>query len=229
MWYDTDRWARTSRATKTLNFFWIAACAFLWVLVGIRIHQDYQLLAASRLTESISSIIGSIIAVLAFLQMAFQRQEMTYLIRAVDAKFLRVPKDTVRQQKWWKESKQMHTIQGYLLFLSMASGFLLGFSQLLYMAYTGNFFYEAVVIVSDESYSFPWWMQSLYQSAILMYSGVYCSAYNFLLIGLFYHVSRLFKVQEDAILELCAEADFDPEVELLKLKSALRETSEIHE
>lgn len=229
MWYTTEKWAKTSRATKIFSGFWVFSTGLLWFLVSLRIVMDYKLLAPSRITESISTVIGGTTAVFTFTQLGIQRDVMTDLIRAVDSKFLRVPKESLRQKKWWEEARKIYIIEGYLLFLSEAASLLLGASQVLYTMYSGKLFYDAVILISDESYSWPWWFQSLFQLSIVFYSAIYFTAKDFMLIDLFYHVSRLFGAQTDVILDLCEGEVYDPEVEFLKLRNALKETSEIYE
>lgn len=132
MWYDTEDWKKTSRITKCLNMVLIVVCWFLWVLVGARVVKDYAVIPATRIAESFAIGLGGMVTFSALVRFAVERDEITDLIHVVDAKFFCVPKDKL----WWARSKKVYIVEGYILFGAMVLGFLVGGSQLIFMAYT---------------------------------------------------------------------------------------------
>lgn len=102
-------------------------------------------------------------------------------------------------------------------------------SQIVFTVVTGTLFYDAVVIVSDESYSWPWWLQNIYQEGVTVYSGLFTGLFNFIGWNLLYQIHRLFKVQAGTVMELCQHRNFDPKQEYDKLRGALKETLELYE
>lgn len=223
MWYDTEDWKKTSRLTKCVNMVLIVICWFLWVLVGARVVKDYAEIPATRIAESFAIGLGGMVTFSALVRFAVERDEITDLIHVVDAKFFCVPKD----KKWWARSKKVYIVEGQILFGAMVLGFLVGGSQLIFMAYTGMLFYDTI-IDSEESYTLTWWLQSVYQGWDLAFSGLFFSLKDFIWADMFYHISCLFRVQAETIMELCRDEIIDSEQEYVKLRNALEEILELY-
>lgn len=231
MWYDTEEWEKASRTAKALNFLLAHICAVLWALLAIRGYQDFNQLSPPRLAESISVVVGGITAYLSFVRYSQERHNITKVIKEVDGKCLSVPlpTDSPRYKQWCQETKKLYRTEGLIMFGSILTGVGMGFSQFLFVVMTGTLFYDSVIFLDDESYSWPWWLQSVYQGAVVLYSGIFYSLKDFILLDIFYQIHRLFKVQADTIMELCLDENYDPEAEYLKLKGALKEILELYE
>lgn len=231
MWHDTEEWAKATRPTKALNIVLAHMCVALWALLVIRGYQDFNQLSPPRLAESISVFVGGMATYLSFLVYTQERHNITKVINEVDRKCLSVPipTDSPRYKQWLEETKRLYKTEGLIVCGCILTGVVLGFSQFLFVVMTGTLFYDSVIFISDESYSWPWWLQSVYQGGVVLHSGIFYSLKDFILLDIFYQLHRLFKVQADTIMELCLDENYDPEEEYKKLTGALKEILELYE
>lgn len=228
MWYDTEDWTKISFFKKCFNIVLIHFVFFLWIIVGIRVSRDYRVLSAPRLAESFSVGLGGFLVYLSFLRYASHRHQLTKVIREVDAKFLAVPKSTQREKEWWKKATKNYLTEGYIFFGGMFVGSLPGVSQFLAMLLSGTLFYDTVVFISDESYSWPWWLQCFYQGWNIAFAGFFYSIKDFILMDLFYHLAVLNQVQADKVMQLCEGENYDEEEEYRLLAGALKEAVDLN-
>lgn len=224
MWYDTEAWKRASRLTKFGNISIILVCVFLWVLVVAGVIRDYASIPVTRLAETFAVGLGGLVTFSSFTSYAYYRHEITELIRVVNGKFLAVPMD----KSWWALSRKVYVIEGYILYGGMCLGSGVGMSQFIFEVFTGTLFYDTI-INTDNSYSLYWWVQSVYQAWDLFFSGLFFTLKDFIWADMFFHITMLFRVQAETIMELCPDQYFDPDEEYLKLRNALSETLKLYE
>lgn len=229
IWYDTEEWAKASRVTKVISFALIHLLVLMWILVAIRIHQEFAVLSPSRMGESFCGIMGGLYGYFTVIQYALERSAFSKVVKVVDQKCLAVPKDSPRFQKQWQETTRIYKLEGKIMMGAVAIGVIMAFSQTLSAIVTGTLFYDSYVLISDESYSWPWWLQQLHQGGVMLYMGYLGGLINFITLDLLYQISRLFRVQADTIMELCSETNYDPEKEYSKFKGALKEILELYE
>lgn len=225
MWYDTEEYSKTKRFARILNATLIASIPLLWTIVLIRICMDFELLPASRISESICKVFGGSVAFFGYSYMSINRNQLTEIIKEVDEKFFAFRKETSRNREWWVDTRKMYIFEGNLFFLGMAMGFFVGFSQIIFMCLTGSLFYNTIWI-TNESYSFLWWMQASFQGLVVTYSGVFFSAKNCILADLVYTITRLIRFQAAKIMVLNEEER--NEVDYQKLSTCLKETIELY-
>ena len=112
-----------------------------------------------------------------------------------------------------------------LVFTTM--GIFNSFPGVVYALVTGKLYYETVIPLSDASFSWGWWLQFLYQSVDALYSGVFYSLKEFLMITLAFHIARLIRVQVANVEDMSKQVNMDPAEELRRMKRVLSEMNAI--
>lgn len=166
---------------------------------------------------------------LSSLRMATERDTLTQAVRAVDEKVLAVPKDTPRWEKWWQETRRNYVTEGRILLVGCLLPLAVGIPQLVYMVRTGRLYFDSAIPLSDVSYSWQWWLQAVYQSCNPTGACFLYSLKEFLWLDTYYHLSMLFRVQAETVMELCLEKTFDPVEEYQKLRGVVLEISALKE
>lgn len=229
LWSDTDAWAKSGWLRKLLNFVIVALLFVLWPFVILRVYRDFAELSIPRVAEAISVGVGGALTMLSSLRMATERDTLTQAVRAVDEKVLAVPKDTPRWEKWWQETRRNYVTEGRILLVGCLLPLAVGIPQLVYMVRTGRLYFDSAIPLSDESYSWQWWLQAVYQSCNPTGACFLYSLKEFLWLDTYYHLSMLFRVQAETVMELCLEENFDPVEEYQKLRGVVLEISALKE
>lgn len=201
----------------------------LWWLLVARVIQDFAVLSVSRIAEGVSLSMGGFLTFSSFFLFFFKRDNLTNVIRAIDIKVRSVPRNTKREVEWWEEMTKTYVLEIKVLVTCLIAGVFICGPGILYALYSGQLTYDTVIPLSVESYTWQWWIQYIYQASDPIFSGIFFSFKEFLLTSSIYYLAVLFKFQAENTLELCADANFDPEVELRKLVAILREVGEITE
>lgn len=179
------------------------------------------------MAEGISHALGGCMSFFINTWSGMQRDMLTQVIQSVDEKFLAVPKDTPRFQKWWKETRRNYVTEGYTLLVFSFFSFAISVPQLLFMVVTGRLFYDTAMPLSDESYKWQWWLQVAYQSFGPFCFVLYGTLKELMCLSTYYHLSALYRVQADTIMELYERKDYDPKVEYQKLRRVFQELREL--
>lgn len=228
MWFDTDEWAKISRFKKVVHYLLIHVVIFLWVLVGIRVYQEFEQLSPSRLAESLSAILGGLYAYLTFMRYALERDMITNVIQTIDRKCLTVPRNSPRFLAQWDDTMATYKLEGKVMMAAVAMGLTLALSQSTYALISGVLFYDQYIIISEESYSLPWFMQFAHQSGVMFYTGYMGGLVNWIPLDILFQINRLFSIQAYTIMELCLDPNYDPDQEYNKLRDALHEIMDLY-
>lgn len=229
MWFDTNEWANASKFEKVLHVLIFHAIVLLWVFLLTRLIGDFNDLPISRIAEGFSLSLGGFLLYLSFVLFNFKRDLITKAISDIDSKFGMVKASPVLLEKWSTSSRMIHILEIKVLTFCVVVGLLIGAPSIVYTLYKGQLLYETIIPLSDESYTWTYWLQYIYQATCLLYSGIFFSLKEFINVSLFYQLSFLIRLQADKILELCQDPNFDPELEYQKLVEIIREMAELTE
>lgn len=229
MWYDTDQWAKTPTYMRILHVIIFLVVFLLWILLVLRVFKDFDDLPISRIAEGVSLAMGGLMSFTGFCTFYVYRDELTEVIRAIDEKFRAVSAQTESEQEWWKGATKTYIFESKILFVYTCMGICNTFPGVVAGLLTGKLYYDTIIPLSDESYTWQWWLQYIYQSWDGIYSGIFYSFKEFLSISVIYYLSLLVRVQAEKINHLFEKPDFDPEEEYDKLKGVYREMIELYE
>ena len=155
-----------------------------------------------------------------------KRGTLTEVIQELDRHIFAVPKDTPVSIKWWQETRQIYLWEFYTLCTCFAFGLGMAIPQYAYMVVTGKMYYDTL-IHHEATYCLSWWLEMVYQGLNPLVAGVFYFAKDMMWATVYYHLSRMYKVQEFKILELCRAESFDGKFECQKLKLIIRELMEL--
>lgn len=229
LWYDTEAWAKKSTPVRFLHVLAFCLNFLLWWLVIARVIRDFDDLSISRIADGIALTVGGFLTFLSFVLLYYYRDLMTGIIAEVDEKFCSVPKDSDRMKLWWQSATKVYLFEIKLLVASLLVGLFIGGPTIIYALIMGQLLNDTVIPLSDESYTWEWWLQFIYQSLSQLVSGIYYSVKEFLALSLIYQVSALYRLQADNIMQLCVHKDFDPDEEFQRITDVFRELGDLLE
>lgn len=201
----------------------------LWWLVIARVIKDYEQLQISRIARGFSLTVGGYMTFISFLLFYYYRDLLTGVIADVDKKFCAVPRNSDRMSQWWQSATETYLFEVKLLICSLMGGLGNGGPTIIFALINGQLLNDTVIPLSVESYTWEWWLQFLYQAAVHLVAGIFYSIKEFLSLSLIYHVSVLYRVQADNIMQLCSEKSFDPSVEFQRLADTFKELGSLLE
>lgn len=229
MFFNTDQWAKASSFLKALHVTMFVSVILLWIVVIARAIRDMEEFSLAPIVDPISKCLGGYLVFFSFLQLNYHRDTLTECIRVLNKMCLSVPIVSERNREWKQGLRRSFVLEAKLLFLSMTMGFFAGTPLTVQALMSGKLAYATIIPLSDESYTFGWWLQFVYQSAVTLISGVFFSGVEFLRIGMLYYWSLLMRFHSENILDLFQDPDFDPETEERKMCKIFREVEELME
>lgn len=227
MWSDKDQWAKDSLFEKIFHIFQFLAYFGLWILVVLRVIQDYKMLSIPRLAEGISLAIGGVITFISFLLFNYRRDELTMIFNKLDDIYMAVPKKTEIELEWWQRATKFYILEIKLLLAAIAGGILICGPEGVLCLINGDLYYDTVIPLSVEAYTPGWWIQYIYQSLVPTLSGIFFSLKEFMLISPVFHISLIYDLQTDRMMDICKRPNFNTQEEMAKLKTIMRELNEL--
>lgn len=226
LWFDTESWAKLSRSGRIANIIMIQLLFFLWVSTFVSVILHYEELPIARITESISISIGGLLSYVSLNLFYQNRDQLTWVVEAIDKKITSVPRNTPRYEKYWIGFRKRFIFEGTFIGAFLIGGIALGVPQLFYMLITGNLYYDSSLPLSSVPYTTGWWIQMVYQGGNAIYSGICYSLKEFTSVSIFCYLATLYEVQADTLMELWNE-NYDPEKERENLIGVIKEVNEL--
>ena len=198
----------------------------LWVLLFGRVVTDSANLPTNRIVEGLSFCLGGTLTFFSFIRLHTKRDTLTEVIQELDRHIFAVPKDTPGSIKWWQETRQIYLWEFYTLCVGCVFGLGISIPQSVSIVITGKI-YHNTLIRHEATYCLSWWLEMVYQGLNTLLSGLFYFSKDMMWATVYYHLSRMYKVQADKIMELCGAKDFEGRLECQKLKLIMNELMEL--
>lgn len=224
LWYTTDHWNQQSRIKKFSNYLFFVFTASLWVTVVMRICSDFHSLSIPRLSDGVSMCVGGFSTVSSMVLLALTREGLSEVLMEAEDKYLALIK---RSESFSKKARWSYMIEFQLLTMATFGGIMLGVTQTAYMLVTGNLFYDTSLTGHTESYTLEWWLHMFYQGSVPVYSGIFYSLKEFLLMAPHYHLSLMFTHHAETVEGLWNGTNEDKDEDNEKLREVAKESCEL--
>lgn len=224
--YDTEAWKRASRLAKGIHVLIVLGLLSLWILLFGRVVTDFRNLPTDRIVECLSYCLGGTLTFFSFIRLHMKRDTLTEVIQELDRRIFAVPKDSPRSLKWWQETRQIYIWEFYILCAGCVFGLGISIPQSVSIVITGKMYHDTL-IRHKATYCLSWWLELVYQGLNTLLSSLFYFPKDMMWTTIYFHLSRMYKVQAEKIMELCGMENFDGSLEYQKLKLIMNELIEL--
>lgn len=205
-WYNQEDYDNAKLSIKIIHYMLKFLVAIVWTLIVLDISwKSLSLVQITKMCDAISLVLGGSITVIRFYEHSKDRKLLSNLIKEINQRVCLAKVTATRNVL--SQNVKLYVLLATTICVEMCLQLCLNVTIFLYSVSTGECYLKIFLPVERSSYSIIWWIEVLSLEVVVIYSNIFYTFMDALLIDCAIQLTFLYRVEYDNWRDLCSSEE----------------------